>query len=140
MKKERFLLVKKIVLYDGDCGLCNRTVQFVFRHNRTKDIYFASLQSPTGVQLLESYGLPTDEMDTFVYIRNEHAYTHSSGAIRLLTDLGGGWRISGLLYLFPRPLRDAVYRWVANNRHQWFSASPQCSLMTPEMKKRLLDE
>ena len=37
-----------IVFYDGDCGLCNRVVQFILRNERNQKLVFCALQSEFG--------------------------------------------------------------------------------------------
>src|SRR5688500_13062251 len=44
-----------ILLYDGSCGLCARSVQFVLRHERRSHrLRFATLQGPHGAATLGS--------------------------------------------------------------------------------------
>ena len=35
----------KILFYDGDCGFCNKSVQFVLKYENRSEIYFSALQS-----------------------------------------------------------------------------------------------
>jgi predicted DCC family thiol-disulfide oxidoreductase YuxK len=41
--------------------------------------------------------------------------------------------------LVPKPLRDAVYRFVARNRYRWFGRQDACLVPAPEVRARFLD-
>jgi predicted DCC family thiol-disulfide oxidoreductase YuxK len=77
------------------------------------------LQSEAGRALLARHGVP-ETIDSLVLIEGDRAYTHSHAALRVTRRLGGPWRLTGALLLLPRTFRDALYRWVARNRHRWF--------------------
>lgn len=127
-----------IVLFDGVCNLCNSSVQFILRRDHSQRFVFASLQSPAGQKLLQKFGLPQDQFNSFVLIENDKVYTRSSGALRVLLHLKKGWQLLYGLYIIPKPLRDIVYNWIARNRYKWFGKQEACWLPTPELKRRFL--
>src|SRR5665811_2416588 len=86
-----------IVLFDGVCNLCNGAVQFIIRHDKKNIFMFASLQSEVGRKILEQYNFPLDELNSFILIENNKAYTRSTGALRVAKKLNGLWP---LLYGF----------------------------------------
>ena len=46
----------KIVFFDGVCNFCNATVDFVWKHNKRRSLYYASLQSDIAKEkLLKSH-------------------------------------------------------------------------------------
>ena len=127
-----------IILFDGVCNLCNRSVQYVIRHDAEKKFHFASLQSDAGQQLLKQYHLPADNFNSFVLIQDAKAYTRSTAALRVAKQLKG---ITKLLYGFiivPRFLRDAIYNLIANNRYKWFGERESCMLPSPDLQSRFL--
>ncbi|MBN8851009.1 MAG: thiol-disulfide oxidoreductase DCC family protein [Sphingobacteriales bacterium] len=128
-----------IVLFDGVCNLCSRSVQFILKRDRRGIFRFASLQSSLGQSLLQQSGLPTDGLDSFVLIDNGKIYTRSSGALRVLKRLGGLLSLLYGLWIVPRPVRDKLYDWVARNRYRWFGKEDSCWLPRPEWKERFLD-
>lgn len=129
-----------IILFDGVCNLCNGFVQFVIRHDAAGRFRFAALQSEAGQALLRQHQLPTPaEPDSVVLVTDGRAYTHSAAALGILQGLGGGWRQLGRLgQVFPRFLRDAVYRLIARYRYRWFGRQDACWLPTPELRARFL--
>lgn len=127
-----------IVLFDGVCNLCNSSVQFILRRDHSRRFVFASLQSPAGQKLLQQFGLPQDQFNSFVLIENDKVYTRSSGALRVLRHLGKGWQLLYSLIIVPKPFRDVVYNWIARNRYKWFGRQEACWVPTPDLKKRFL--
>jgi predicted DCC family thiol-disulfide oxidoreductase YuxK len=139
-----------LVLYDGVCGLCNRTVRFLLRIDRRNVLAFAPLQGQTAARLAERHGFPLagrgDDpagLRTIVYVRkfglkHERAHLRSDAVLRILGDVGGPWVLFGALRLVPRLLRDPVYDWVARNRYRWFGKLDRCPLPPPDQRARFL--
>lgn len=127
-----------IILFDGICNLCNKSVQFVLKRDRRQQFRFASLQSEAGQQLLRKFNLSSTDMNSFVLIDNDKIYTRSGGALRVLKILGGGWRLLYGLIIVPPFIRDRVYDWISRNRYKWFGKREECWIPTPELKKRFL--
>lgn len=126
---------KRIVFYDGDCGFCNTSVQFIL-NKRKKDIYFAALQSELAEQELSKRG-ESIQMNTLYFLEKGVLYKKSTGALRIAKYLKG---ILPLLYwigtLVPRVFRDWVYDLVAKHRHK---ISPgACAIPSEEEKKLFL--
>jgi predicted DCC family thiol-disulfide oxidoreductase YuxK len=127
-----------LVLYDGTCGLCNRSVQLILRHDRRGRFRFAALQSDPGRALLERHGLPTDELSTIVLIDGGRAFTRSRAALRIAGRMDAPWPLLRALLVVPRPLADAVYGLVARNRYRMFGRADACMLPPPEVRARFL--
>ncbi|MBX3443959.1 MAG: DUF393 domain-containing protein [Planctomyces sp.] len=126
-----------IVFFDGVCGLCNRTVDFILSHDRRQRIRVAPLQGETASRELDSSD--TAQLGSVVLKTSRGTYRRSSAAVRILTELGGVWRVlGGLLWLVPKPLRDVGYEAVARNRYRLFGRKESCRLPTPEEAGRLL--
>lgn len=75
-----------IILFDGVCNFCDRSVQFIIRHDKRKVFQFASLQSETGIELLAQYRLQ-EEIDSIVLIDDRGAFTESDAIIRISSEL-----------------------------------------------------
>jgi predicted DCC family thiol-disulfide oxidoreductase YuxK len=117
------------ILYDGECGLCDKWVQFVLRHDHRRIFRFAPLQSQTGKDLLRDAGKPESDLSSMVLIIDRKAYFRSTGALMILRQLGGFRSLLGIFGFIPAGLRDAIYSLVAANRHRWFpKASDSCQL------------
>ncbi len=99
--------------------MCNSQVRFIKRRDRKNRFRFVPLQSAEGRSLLRPAGLPEDELDTVVYVREGRSLVRSSAVLGILRDLGGGWRLFGSLVIVPVVIRDFFYRLVAHNRHRF---------------------
>jgi predicted DCC family thiol-disulfide oxidoreductase YuxK len=128
-----------IVFYDGVCGLCDRTVQFLLKRDTAQRFKFAPLQGETAGQRTD---LPAD-MRSIVFVANlgtaqEQLYFRSEAVLRILGCLGGFWRVVSWLRLIPRPLRDAIYDAIATRRYRWFGKFDACRVPSPELRGRFL--
>lgn len=130
---------QSIILFDGICHLCSGIVFFVIRRDPKRKFKFASLQSAAGRRLLQQYGLPDNEWQTFVLIRGGRRYTKSTAALLAAQRLTSLWPLLYPLILIPKPLRDLVYDWIARNRYRWFGQKAQCMIPTPEVRDRFLE-
>lgn len=107
------------VLYDSNCNLCNNQVHFIRKRDRKNAFRFVPLQSAEGRQMLRHAGLSDRDPDTIVYEKSDHHYLRSSAVLRILKDMGGGWRLFYPLVIIPSFIRDYLYRLVARNRHRF---------------------
>ncbi len=128
-----------VVLFDGVCNLCNKSVQFIIRRDKRDRFRFAPLQGKTGQALLSRHGLPADSFNSFILAEGDKIYTHSTGALRMLKELGFPWSMAYAFIIVPRFIRDGVYRAVARNRYRWFGRQESCMIPTPALKKKFLD-
>lgn len=134
-----------IILYDGVCGLCNRLVQFLLRHDRQGRLRFASLQSDFAAKVLQRHGIDPKDLDTLHVIENyeqsgERVLQRSDAILRASRELGGFWSVSAAAAgVIPRALRDVVYRFVARNRYRVFGKYDTCMLPEPNQRSRFLD-
>lgn len=127
----------KIVLFDGDCNFCDRSVQFIIKNDRQAIFKFASLKSAKGQELVEKYNVP-QTVDSLILIEGNCYYDQSTAALRICKDLSWPWRLAVPLLIAPKPIRDYFYRLFAKNRYKWFGKKDTCQLPTPEMRKRFL--
>lgn len=136
---------KPIILYDGVCGLCNRLVQFLLKHDREGRLQFASLQSDFADKVLSRHGLNAKDLDTVHVVENydhpnERVLQRSDAILRAGRELGGFWSASSsVAKVVPRPLRDLVYRFVATNRYRVFGKYDSCMLPDANQRSRFLD-
>ena len=131
---------KKIILFDGVCNLCNRSIQFIIKHDSEDLFRYTPLQSETGKRLISERKIDTSKIDSIILIEPGVAYyTKSNAALRIGGDLKGYRSISGLLNLIPSVLRDIVYDFVTKNRYKWYGKQDQCMVPTPEILAKFLD-
>ncbi len=132
------------LLYDGTCGLCDRSVQWLLRRDRRGALRFARLEGPIGGEVRARHpGLPPAGASLLLVVspgvEGERIYSRSSGVLRAVARLGGAYSAAALLLAVPRFLRDAAYDGVARNRIRWFGRLPACRIPTAGERSRFLD-
>jgi len=129
-----------IILFDGVCNLCSGVVRWIIPRDPHANIHFASLQSATGQALAAQHGIDTSTLSTIVFIHDDHTYTASDAALRICTLLSWPWPLLAPLRFIPRPIRNAVYYFVARHRYRWFGQSDSCMLPLPAYQSRFLEK
>jgi predicted DCC family thiol-disulfide oxidoreductase YuxK len=135
-------MARPLLLYDGVCGLCDRTVQFLLARDARGRLAFAPLQGPTAAAARARLGFPA-ELSTVVLITDpgtpaERAHLCSDAVLRALEGLGGAWRLAAVLRIVPRALLDPLYGLVARHRYRWFGRFESCRLPDPAQADRFL--
>ena len=132
----------ELLFYDGQCGLCHRAIRFCLAEDSSGEVWrFASLQSPCFEAKVSVEIRATLPDSLVVLTRDGHVLTRSDALLRVLSRLGGLWRIASWAgRLIPRLLRDALYAVVARARHRLFSAPEgSCPLVTESLRARFVD-
>jgi len=129
---------KKIILFDGVCNLCNRSVQFILRRDKKNQFVFGSLQGQTGRELLTEFNMPVTALHTFVLVENGKVYLRSTAALRVLRYLGGGWQLFYAFMVVPRFVRDGIYNLISRNRYKWFGKNESCMIPDTKWEPRFL--
>jgi predicted DCC family thiol-disulfide oxidoreductase YuxK len=127
-----------VLLFDGACNLCNRSVQWVLLRDPRGIFRFAPLQSDIGQALLRQHGLSTENLDTVVLVDGPRVFLRSDAPLEVARRLGGLWPLLCVFKIVPRALRDGVYNWVARHRYRWFGHQSECFLPNPAWKGRFL--
>jgi predicted DCC family thiol-disulfide oxidoreductase YuxK len=131
---------RSIVLFDGVCNFCNRSVNWIIRRDKRRYFRFAALQSDVGGGLQQRYGLDPSALDTLVLIEGAKVYVKSTAALRIVRRLRWPWRVLYALVAVPRPVRDFAYDWFARRRYRWFGKREECMVPSPEVRKRFLTD
>lgn len=132
--------MRQVILFDGACNLCNRYVQFVIAHDPDRRYRFASLQSACGASIIARFGLPSNVFQTIVLLDNDQIFTKSTAVLRIASNLRGWYRALVIFGVVPKPLRDAVYLLVSNNRHRVFAGANPCRLPEGATAERFIGE
>lgn len=127
-----------VILFDGVCNFCNSAVNFTIKRDKHKTIKYAPLQGEVGKALTKQYGLPENDMRSFLLIENGRLYSRSTAALKVCRYLTGLWPLCYGLIIVPAFIRNAVYDLIAKNRYKWFGQKEECMVPTPDIRARFL--
>lgn len=130
---------EKIILFDGVCNLCNKSVQFVIEHDEHNHFKFASLQSNFGQNFLKENKLDQNDFDSIIYIENGKYSTKSSAALKIAKHLDKNISWLNYFIIIPKFIRDFFYNIIAKNRYKFFGKQERCWLPTKELKAKFLE-
>src|SRR5689334_19612370 len=131
-----------VLLYDGLCGFCNKTVQTILQHDRRGTMRFAALQSVYG-EAVRARHPALQDVDSVVLVerlRNdaERVFIRSDAALRIAAYLGGWWRLLLIFRVVPRAVRDFFYNLFARYRYRFFGKYDQCLVPPAEVRSRFV--
>jgi predicted DCC family thiol-disulfide oxidoreductase YuxK len=131
-----------LVLYDGVCGFCDTTVQWLLGVDRRAALRFAPLQGPTAAAVRARHPEWPDGLDSIVLVEgegpSEQVSFHARAVFRICARLGWPWRALGWLTVLPPFLTDPAYRAFARIRYRVFGKLDACRLPRPEERARFL--
>ncbi len=128
---------KRIVFFDGPCGLCNKFIGFLIKRDHAKHFHYAPLQGETAKELIE---VKSESDESFALIYHDGADSHeaSDAVIEIMDTLGGIWRVLSWSRVVPTSWRNAIYFLVARRRFKIFGKVEACSLNGRPPGDRLL--
>jgi predicted DCC family thiol-disulfide oxidoreductase YuxK len=128
-----------IIFFDGICNLCNASVSFIIRNDKTGNFRFASLQSEFAKTFLENNAsfenghiLP----DSLILAEDGKVYFRSEAALRIAGKMDGIWKALIIFRIIPLRWRDFLYDFIAKNRYQWFGKRQSCMVPAPDISDR----
>lgn len=116
-----------ILKFDTTCILCNRTVQFILRHDKEDIFLFGALKSG------EYKGI-----DSVVLIYQGQTYFYSTAVLKVFALLGGWWKILLIFIIIPVSWRDGLYKLIAKNRSKWFGKTDTCLIPKEKDRRKFL--
>ena len=139
-RNARFAPAYAVIAFDGVCVLCNGWVRFLLRHDRKQRYRFAAMQGDRGRELLAAHGLKPEDPVSFLLIEYDicaspKIFTDTDAMRRVLTGLGGAWRLAALFALLPRFIRDPPALRAGDFRH--VSVSVAVLLSSPHLQRTL---
>lgn len=127
----------RIILFDGECNVCNAAVQFILKRDTKKLFSFASKQSPFGQKLLKENNVD-ETIDSMILFEGDSYFDRTTAALKISKELSGFRILSNLLLVIPRSLRDPFYKGFAKNRYRLFGKANTCLIPSKEDRERFL--
>jgi predicted DCC family thiol-disulfide oxidoreductase YuxK len=130
--------MSSIVIFDGDCAFCQRSVRFIHRHDPQHQFRFASRQGEAGARLLAERGVGLAP-NSMVLVDSTDVWLRSDAVLQIASRLPAPWSWARVFLLVPRALRDGAYRVVARIRHQISRRLPACELPDAALRAKILE-
>lgn len=131
-----------VLLFDGFCGFCDATVQWIMRHDSSGVFRMAPLQGETALAILARHPEVPENLDSLIVVEiqdgEEVLHWESRAISRGARYLPLPWRLLALVALVPCFLADPMYRWVARHRMRILGKNQTCRVPTPEDNGRML--
>ena len=121
-----------IIMFDGYCNLCSRSVQFILKRDKKAVFRFLPLQSERISLIKEKFSFTPDNPESVILIESGRVYTKSDAVLRILKRLNFPLNLLWGLVIIPGFIRDPVYSWIAKNRFRWYGKRKSCFM--PEDK------
>lgn len=131
-------LPDKIVFYDGDCGFCNRSVNYVLKYDKSKSIHYASLQSEITKQIFLKHNWPEADLSTFYFMQDGKLYQKSKAAFKVIRYFPWYMQWIQIFRIVPIGIRDRVYDLIAKRRRR--ISKGYCVMPAPEERELFLTE
>jgi len=136
LKPTAFGVENPIVFFDGVCGLCNRSVDFVMAEDQDTNFRFATLQGIKAEEILKDEKMET--FDTLYLYADGKVYNKSEAWFKIIAGLGGVWSLAGIFRIIPRAVNDLVYDLIAKYRYAVFEKRETCRLPNPDERALFL--
>lgn len=133
-----------VLLYDGLCGFCDRTVRFILARDPGGAMRFAPLQGEFAREILQRHPV-LHGVDSLVLVDAEAMdpaippLLRSDAILAIADYLGLPWRAAAVFRLVPRALRDWGYDLFARHRYRLFGRYDSCPLPNAAVRARFIE-
>jgi predicted DCC family thiol-disulfide oxidoreductase YuxK len=130
--------MRSIIIFDGVCNFCNRTVNIILKHDKDNYFQFTPSQSNAAIEIMQEHRIDQKAIASVILIDNEKVYTKTDAVIQIATHLNGWPKIFRFIKLIPKPIRDFGYDLIANNRYRLFGKKAACMVPDASIRDRFL--
>ena len=127
-----------IILFDGVCNFCNRTINIILKYDKDAYFQFAPSQSNAAMGIMQQFGLEQQAITSVILIDNEKVYTKTDAVIQIANRLSGWPSLFRLLKFIPKSIRNFGYDLIAKNRYTLFGKRASCRIPDASIQHRFL--
>ena len=133
-----------LVLFDGDCAVCDAGMLWLMDHDPDRRLSYAPLQGTTAAEVLSRHPELPPDLDSMILVQRTHGgerlFLHSDAVVEIAVLLPAPWSLARHGAWVPRPLRNAAYRTFARWRYRLFGRKDQdnCRLPSEDEVARML--
>ena len=127
-----------IILFDGVCNFCNRTINTILKYDKQAYFQFAASQSSAAMGIMQAFNLDEKAISSVILIEQEKVFTKTDAVIQIANRLSGWPSLFRLLKFIPKPMRDFAYDLIAKNRYALFGKKDNCMIPDASIRHRFL--
>lgn len=117
---------KSIILFDGLCKLCNRSLQFIIKRDKNKYFKLLPIESFEGQKLINELQIDIINNDSVIYIDNDIIRYRTNAILFILFKLNQTYYLLSFFLIIPSFLRDFFYNIIAKHRYRFFGKIDGC--------------
>lgn len=117
-----------IVVFDGECALCNGFVAWLIRHDSLGRFLIAGSAGDVGAAVVAAAGLDSQIAASTLIVWDGTVHVRSRAIIAIARGLPWPWRAIAAIRLVPTFARDGVYRFIAARRPRMRADDPACGV------------
>ena len=130
---------KKIILFDGVCNLCEKSVQFIIKRDKNDVFRFVAIQSDLGREIIQKIGIDTTKIDSIIlYEPNVAYYYKAEAALKIAKNLSGFYSLLAIFNFIPNNIKNSIYDYIAKNRYKWYGKKETCMIPTKALQAKFL--
>lgn len=133
---------KIIILFDGECAMCNNYILFVAKNDSDDNFRFLSIQNKKIIELKKTHAIEEDSVSSICIIDNNKIKRKSKAILKIVSMLKFPYNLLIVFYLIPSFIRDIIYDLVAKNRYRIFGKIDECSIVKKQanlVQDKLID-
>jgi len=130
-------MIEKYIIFDGNCGFCNKFLMTIAKKDKNDVFLFVSNLSDLGVNLLLKYKIIGLEKSTIILIENHNIYIKSSAIKKILLNLQYYNILGKLMFLFPKKISNYVYDIISINRNKIIKNS-DCKIPNYRIRRKFI--
>ena len=120
---------KTIILFDGECAMCNNYILFVAKNDSDDNFRFLSIQNKKIIELKKRHAIEEDNISSICIIDNNKIKRKSRAVLKIVSMLKFPYKLLIVFYVIPSFISDIIYDLVAKNRYRIFGKIDECSIV-----------
>ena len=129
---------KSVILFDGVCNLCNASVRFIIKRDKSDKFQFANIQSEYAIEKLKEFKF-AELPDSLVLIDGDNIYFKSDAVLEIIRSFSKLWHVFLIFKILPKIFRDIIYDLIANYRYKIFGKKDYCPIPDKSISNRFIE-
>ncbi len=125
---------KNIIFFDGECNLCDHFINFIFKRDKLRQLFYAPLQGSTAKSLLKNEDLKN--LKSIIFLRENVLFKESKAIAEIMSLIYP--KTTKIFRFLPESFYDIFYRWVSAKRYKFWGRKSHLYSPVEAQKKYFL--